>query len=391
MCVEGSDNELRLLRMPLDNLARAVKQSQKCEKDFQVISNALRALQEREKEQPNIDQTIASLEKISIRLKATRAKFSEAGAVVKSNASAVQRRVDYLGDYDEVGASPILRLARVNRFIAQYLYGEGYSALAHSLAEKASVADLVDPSLIMENVQGLMESLTERHSVVESLHWCSENRAKLQEMDSVLELELRLQEGVEMCRADRPADAVLHVRRHCQPYFAAPHHFSKICTALTNYAMKGGSYFSSQRWTELACTLRQEAVRLAALESSSGGESFPSLVQLLRAGTLHLRCPQRFSSAALCTDDPMTSEHILTLCDRSTPCVRGDSHMLLCRISRLPMDSENPPMVYPNGRVISVRGLKEVIKRSGGGTQYVTCPATGEVYPLSSLRKAVLV
>jgi macrophage erythroblast attacher len=57
---------------------------------------------------------------------------------------------------------------------------------------------------------------------------------------------------------------------------------------------------------------------------------------------------------------------------------------LVCRVTRSVMDEHNPPMVLPNGRVYSKRGIQLLSQRSSDGM--IKCIETHDVFPLSDAK-----
>lgn len=51
------------------------------------------------------------------------------------------------------------------------------------------------------------------------------------------------------------------------------------------------------------------------------------------------------------------------------------------------MDTENPPLVLPNGYVYSTKALEEIAKKNNGK---ITCPRTGIVCNYSEVVKAYI-
>jgi macrophage erythroblast attacher len=60
---------------------------------------------------------------------------------------------------------------------------------------------------------------------------------------------------------------------------------------------------------------------------------------------------------------------------------------LVCYITKELMDTENPPLVFPNGYVYSTKALDEMAKKNGGK---VTCPRTGDICNYTDLVKAYI-
>lgn len=59
------------------------------------------------------------------------------------------------------------------------------------------------------------------HETARCIGWCHDNRSKLRKLGSTMEFNLRVQEFIELVRADRRLDAVKHARKYfanCDDY-----------------------------------------------------------------------------------------------------------------------------------------------------------------------------
>lgn len=58
-----------------------------------------------------------------------------------------------------------------------------------------------------------VENSLANHETARCLGWCHDNRSKLRKLGSTMEFNLRVQEFIELVRADRRLDAVKHARK----------------------------------------------------------------------------------------------------------------------------------------------------------------------------------
>jgi hypothetical protein len=75
---------------------------------------------------------------------------------------------------------------RVYRIIVDYLLRTGSYRAAEQLAQSAGCAALCDLALF-QRMRTVSDALTTKHSCVEALEWCAENRSRLKKIKSNLE------------------------------------------------------------------------------------------------------------------------------------------------------------------------------------------------------------
>ena len=88
----------------------------------------------------------------------------------------------------------------------------------------------MDTKLFTELVR-IENALIEKHSVVEALAWCGENRGTLKKTKNNLEFTLRLQEFIELCRKRDLSGAIAYSRKNLASW--APTHMAKLQQAMT--------------------------------------------------------------------------------------------------------------------------------------------------------------
>ena len=92
---------------------------------------------------------------------------------------------------------------------------------------------------------------------------------------------------------------------------------------------------------------------------------------------------------------------------QNIPCVHHAHSIFICRVSGEEMNENNPPMVLPNGEVYSKNTIDNLTTTStllmnNGNTNRnsintdsdslsITCPMTGDIFPISKIRRAYLV
>lgn len=136
---------------------------------------------------------------------------------------------------------------------------------------------------------------------------------------------------------------------------------------------------SEDRWLELLLMFRDDALQIHDLPRS------PLLYTVLSAGLSALKTNVCGSSNSRHGNCPACYAGGLDVLADSLPFNHRENSILLCRISGSPMDDNNPPMCLPNGQVYS-KGSLEKISSQSHDKKTVTCPQTGESFPLSASR-----
>ena len=143
-----------------------------------------------------LDATLAKAQTLKRKLEALHA---EERALHKQQ----KARIEHLGQLATVGGLGDVRYevwarTRLDRLLVDYLLRAGHFATARALAEAKGIEDLVDIAVFEEC--GRIERSLRRGEVKEALAWCGENKQALRKMGSLLEVELRLQQFIEMVR-----------------------------------------------------------------------------------------------------------------------------------------------------------------------------------------------
>ncbi|PSS33454.1 Macrophage erythroblast attacher like [Actinidia chinensis var. chinensis] len=137
--------------------------------------------------------------------------------------------------------------------------------------------------------------------------------------------------------------------------------------------------FETKHWDYLVDQFKQEFCRLYSMTLE------PLLNIYLQAALSALKTP--FCYEDDCTKaDPLSQE---SFCKLAQPLPLSKQHhsKLVYYITEELMDTENPPLVLPNGYVYSTKALGEMAKKNDGK---ITCPRTGLVCNYSDIVKAYI-
>ncbi|KIM86730.1 hypothetical protein PILCRDRAFT_815981 [Piloderma croceum F 1598] len=233
-----------------------------------------------------------------------------------------------------------------------------------------------------------IEDALSKHSCMEALTWCSENKTALRKIKSTLEFELRLQEYIELARARKKHEAIAYFKKHLVPWQDS--HLAEIRQASALLAVppstQCGPYkrlYDHSRWSNLIQsfrfaiytlnTLPTEPLLHLALYAGLASLKLPSCYDIDHAGTKNVDCPVCDPGLGKLAEEVPFSHHV--------------NSTIVCRVSGKIMDGDNMPMAFPNGNVYSREVLEDMAARNGG---MVKCPRTGAVCEFSELRKVFI-
>jgi len=201
---------------------------------------------------------------------------------------------------------------------------------------------------------------------------------------SKFEFKLRLQQFIELVRADDYFAAINYARKYLSPWGAT--YMKELQHVMATLAFKSNTecvtykvLFKPVQWSYLVDDFKQEFCKLFGMTLE------PLLNIYLQAGLSALKTPFCFQED--CTkDDPLSQESFRKLAD-GLPFSKQHHSKLVCYITKELMDTENPPLVLPNGYVYSNKALEEMAKNNTGK---ITCPRTGYICNYSELVKAFI-
>lgn len=200
-----------------------------------------------------------------------------------------------------------------------------------------------------------------------------------------MEFSLRIQEFIELVRAQNPQQAITYSRKHLAP--AAATNMKDIQKAMATLAFPKDTkcvryrpMFDLQHWGELVEQFKHDCYVLFSLTSNS------LLSISLEAGLSAIKTP-------MC-NDPTTKNANCPACNeqfnkvaQALPCALHSHSRLVCRLTGEIMNEDNPPMVLPNGQAYSKKALLEIAARNNGR---VICPQSGVMYKVEELKKAYI-
>uniref|UniRef100_A0A1A9ZXK5 E3 ubiquitin-protein transferase MAEA n=1 Tax=Glossina pallidipes TaxID=7398 RepID=A0A1A9ZXK5_GLOPL len=196
-----------------------------------------------------------------------------------------------------------------------------------------------------------------------------------------LEFDLRVQEFVELIRKNLRAEAVMHARKHF-PAFEKTQ-IKEICECMALLAYQPDttiepykSLFGMKRWKELVIKFRNENYRLFQLSTQS------LLTVAIQAGLSALKTPQCYSITCKNLNCPVCQEDFNQIA-KHLPYSHCVQSRLICRITGLPLNEHNLPMMLPNGQIFGQLALPEITKENGT----VLCPITNTKFSNPKIEK----
>tara|TARA_B110001452_G_C15176851_1_gene408879 strand:+ start:681 stop:1244 length:564 start_codon:yes stop_codon:yes gene_type:complete len=184
-----------------------------------------------------------------------------------------------------------------------------------------------------------------------------------------------------MVRSGRSMQALAHARAHLSTAteFEAELRLAMGALALgsSTKAVGCARLFDAKAWEALAEAFQKEQLSVLAVPST------PPLLLAIGAGLTALKTPACFHGEASSRECPVCNPPFKALA-QSLPAAQRSQSSLVCRLSGLPMNEDNPPLVLPSGYVYSQQALLALAADNG----VLQDPQTREAVRVDQLRKA---
>ncbi|GAB4836511.1 hypothetical protein Ancab_001423 [Ancistrocladus abbreviatus] len=373
--------EHQFLRVPFEHYKKTIRANHRVvEKE---VSAVISGVSEAADFADNMsrDDAVNQLTSLVSRLQGLKRKLEEGSRTEHLQAQRCRTRLDYLESADVDNLSD-WNNTRLKRILVDYMLRLSYYESATKLAEVTNIQDLVDIDVFHE-AKKVIEALHNKE-VAPALAWCSENKSRLKKSKSKFEFQLRLQEFIELVRAEESMRAIAYARKYLAPWGAT--YMKDLQKVVVTLALRSSTectpykgLFESKQWDYLVDQFKQEFCRLYGMTLE------PLLNIYLQAGLSALNTPFCYEDDCP-KDDPLSQESFRKLAS-PLPFSKQHHSKLVCYITKELMDTENPPMVLPNGYVYSSKALEEMARKNHGK---ITCPRTGLVCNYSDLAKAFI-
>ncbi|OVA18228.1 CTLH [Macleaya cordata] len=372
--------EHQFLKVPFEHFKKSMRANHRIvEKEMSTVISSVAEAANRD--DMSKEEAVHHLTNLVSRLQGLKRKLEEGSKAENLQAQRCRARLNHLEAAEAENLSE-WNNTRLRRILVDYMLRLSYYDTAVKLADCSNIQDLVDIDVFHE-AKKVIDALQNRE-VAPALAWCADNKSKLKKSKSKFEFQLRLQEFIELVRADNHLQAITYARKYLAPWGAT--HMKELQRVMATLAFKSNTecpkykvLFESKQWDYLVELFKQEFCRLYGMTLE------PLLSIFLQAGLSALKTPFCFEED--CTkEDPLSQESFRKLA-MQLPFSKQHHSKLVCYITKELMDTENPPLVLPNGYVYSTKALEEMAKKNDGT---VTCPRTGLVCNYSELVKAFI-
>ncbi|KAG0470003.1 hypothetical protein HPP92_016703 [Vanilla planifolia] len=378
--VESIKLEHQFLRVPFEHFKKTIRANHRCaEKEVAAVLSGVTEAANRQ--DISREEAFNHLSSLVSRLQGLKRKLEDGSAAEDLQAQRCRARLEHLEGLS-VDNMVEWNNTRLKRILVDYMLRMSYYDSATMLAETSNIQDLVDMDVFIE-AKNVIISLQNRE-VGPALAWCSENKSRLKKFKSKFEFLLRHQEFIELVRVDESLKAIAYARKFLAPW--APTHMKELQRAMATLAFKSNTecatysvLFGSKQWDYLVDQFKQDFYKLFGMTAE------PLLNIYLQAGLSALKTPFCYEESCP-KEDPLSQENYRKLAE-PLPFSKQHNSKLVCYITREVMDSENPPLVLPNGYVYSTKALEEMAKKNNGS---ITCPRTGYVCSYTDLVKAYI-
>ncbi|CAI9264696.1 unnamed protein product [Lactuca saligna] len=342
--------EHQFLRVPFEHYKKTIRANHRAvEKEVSAVMSTLS-----DSGDLSQDDAVKHLNSLVSRLQGLKRKLEDGSRAEHLQAQRCKARLDHL---ESAGADNISEWnnTRLKRILVDYMLRMSYYTTATQLAESSHIQDLVDIEIFYE-AKRVMDALRNKE-VAPALAWCADNKSRLKKSKSKFEFQLRLQEFIELVRNEKNLQAVTYSRKHLSPWAASyMKEFQKVFATLAFTCNTGCEtykvLFDAKQWDFLMEQFKQEFCRLYGMTLE------PLLNIYLQAGLSALKTPFCYEDDCP-KEDPLSQESFRKLA-MPLPYSKQHHSKLVCYITKELMDTENPPLVLPNGYVYSTKALEEM-------------------------------
>ncbi|XP_058080866.1 protein MAEA homolog isoform X1 [Magnolia sinica] len=373
--------EHQFLRVPFEHLKKSMRANHRIvDKEMNAVISGVADAVAPDRDMSK-EEAVHHLTCLVSKLQGLKRKLEEGTRTEHLQAQKCRARLDHL-DVAEIENHSEWNSMRLKRILVDYMLRLSYYDTAMKLAETSNMQDLVDIEVFLD-AKKVIDALQNKE-VAPALAWCAENKSRLRKSKSKFEFQLRLQEFIELVRADNNLRAITYARKYLAPWGAT--HMKELQRVIATLAFKGNTecatykvLFEPKQWDYLVEQFKHEFCRLYGMTLE------PLLNIYLQAGLSALKTPLCYEDD--CTkEDPLSQESFRKLA-LPLPFSKQHHSKLVCYITKELMDFDNPPLVLPNGYVYSTKALEEMAKKNDGK---ITCPRTGLVFNYTELVKAYI-
>ncbi|KAK0254468.1 GID complex subunit containing RING finger motif [Friedmanniomyces endolithicus] len=404
-----------LLRLPHELLRKNLKSAQR---HIEIANKGIAASIQTLTTHSSPAETLAALDATLLKAQTLKRKLKALHAEEATLHRQQKARIAHLQELHDLPTIVDVKYdvwaqTRLDRLLVDYLLRQNYLASARQLAEAKGIVDLVDIPVFEEcgRIEASLRGANgEYGDVREALGWCAENKQALKKIGSILELELRLQQFIELARTgemDKLMEAIAHARKHFvggQDTLYGLRAGGLLAHAPDTMVEPYKMMYAPTRYPYLAALFLRTHHTLFALPAH------PLLHTALSAGLSALKTPtchsahnpHRGMSSLQHSSDKTTS----TMSRQSVPPLLTDTPV--CPICSTELNElargvpyahhtksymEDDPVVLPNGRVFGrdrLRGLNVKLGVPEGRVRDPTDGLGGAEWGLGEVRKVFI-
>ncbi|KAL7060815.1 hypothetical protein AAHC03_09678 [Spirometra sp. Aus1] len=275
-------------------------------------------------------------------------------------------------------------IARFHRLLADHLFCLGHYRSALSLA-KSSSAGCLCLTDIYEEAIAISEALL-RGDTGPAHQWIQEANYKLKKSECFFEFDIRVFELYLLVKSGKRLEAIQHARKYLAGGLKPDdYQATKLGQAMLLLAMR------TPEEVELKAAqneLNEQWICKRFHAAFTNFYSFSSLTPFslaVKAGITAIKTHFCYSAKAR-HPDCVVCHPLINRLAFDLPFGNYDHSVLTCYQTGLLMNEENPPMALPNGYVYSEKAISELATSDG----MITCPRSGETFPVSSAQRVFI-
>ncbi|KAG8651263.1 hypothetical protein MANES_07G106200v8 [Manihot esculenta] len=277
--------EHQFLRVPFEHYKKTIRANNRAvEKE---VSSVFSGVIDAAGTDMSKDDAVEHLTSLVSRLQGLKRKLEEGNRTEHLQAQRCRARLDHLESVDAENISEWGN-TRLKRILVDYMLRMSYYDTGMKLADSSNMLDLVDIDVFQE-ARRVINALQNRE-VAPALAWCAENKSRLKKSKSKLEFQLRLQEFIELVRAENSMRAITYAQKYLAPWGAT--HIKELQRVMATLAFKSHTecatykvLFELKQWDNLVDQFKQEFCRLYGMTLE------PLLNIYLQAGLSALKTP----------------------------------------------------------------------------------------------------
>ncbi|KAK3018506.1 hypothetical protein RJ639_003679 [Escallonia herrerae] len=277
--------EHQFLRVPFEHYKKTIRANHRAvEKEMSAVISCVSDAADRDLSR---DDAVQHLNSLVSRLQGLKRKLEEGSRSECLQAQRCKARLDHLESADTENLTE-WNSTRLKRILVDYMLRMSYYGTAVKLAESSNIQDLVDLDVFHE-AKKVIDALQNRE-VAPALGWCAENKSRLKKSKSKFEFQLRLQEFIELVRAENNMRAITYARKYLAPWGST--HMKELQHVMATLAFRSNTecttykaLFEPKQWDYLMDQFKQEFCKLYGMTLE------PLLNIYLQAGLSALKTP----------------------------------------------------------------------------------------------------